>query len=572
MPSYSPQSQRGRSYQSLWRVLAIFYSALLVSGCGDVPTEQSTDRASGEERSDARPIVFGHSISVALEEAKQSNRRVLVYFTGPSCLWCRVMEEKTHSDPIIRDLASRFVCVKVSTTEFPGVQEDYGVFTIPRTMVLTADNEKVTDCVGFEPPDQHAERLRAATDSPPLPPASEVSAANIIVSASVAAADLVFWFVDSTTTEPNERVNDHTELLSYLRDNGFKPRIEHVPRSQLKSRRDESNERGRIPDLLVASNRSGLIRQLMRQGVTRDAISTRLRFESIPAVCDDFAMQNVWLLPDSANHHRAAEAMNALFDPPASSSSGTRRFTTRRSEVEAQQFARQVAEWWSEGNLGLLRKHIDPESPQRGMTESDDVRWRQGLDVRTTGIEIAGNDKIAIALVETRGKGVNADRQDFVSESTLIGSPTVVILKRDGNNTWRVLVAGTLGYDVHVDDLTRTMQFAWQDAANEERVNPRILGPPAGTLPRTGKQYVWDVNASNHEYLNLLVESHFSPDGTLGATVISCLPGGVSSGQSPLQITCRKMAQVWSISPTGSVAFSEIHEWQPEPRHLPDPK
>ena len=149
MPSHSPQSQRGRSYQSLWRVLAISYSALLVFGCGDVPMEKRTDRASGEERSDARPIVFGHSISLALEEAKQSNRRVLVYFTGPSCLWCRVMEEKTHSDSIVRDLASRFVCVKVNTIEFPGVQEDYGVFTIPRTMVLTADYEKVSDCVGF---------------------------------------------------------------------------------------------------------------------------------------------------------------------------------------------------------------------------------------------------------------------------------------------------------------------------------------------------------------------------------------------------------------------------------------
>lgn len=461
-------------------------------------TEEATDRATVVKKVDTASIVFGDSMSAALEEAKQTDRRVLVYFTGPSCGWCLVMENKTHSDPIVSELASRFVCVKVDIAKSRGVQEDYGVFSIPRTMVLTPDNELVTDCFGFESPDKHAARLRMAIDSPALTPLTAGASANIVVGASVVAADVVFWFVDALTKEPVKRLSNHSELLSYLRDNGCTARIEHMPRNQFQSRWDAANKREQIPDLLVASNRSGLIWQLMAQGVTRDAISTRLKFKSIPAVCEDFTMLNIWLLPGSVSHVRAEQAMNFLFEPPSDSKSGVRRFASQQSRVEAEQFAGHVAEWAFGGNLAELRKHWDPAAPQQGMTESDDIRWSQSLEVENRGVEIIGNDNLAIALVETRGAGVNEKRQSFVSESAVIGSPTLVILKRDRNLVWRVLMAGSLNYDVRVVEPSRIMQFAWQVAANNELANPKILGPPCRRTAAFG-QAVRAVRVGRHQ-------------------------------------------------------------------------
>ncbi|MEO2018687.1 MAG: hypothetical protein ABGZ53_30415, partial [Fuerstiella sp.] len=93
--------------------------------------------------------------------------------------------------------------------------------------------------------------------------------------ASADTADLVFWFVDHPESPASVASHDeHTELLSILRDEGFHPRIEHVPRVSLKNRWTEAAAQKRSPNFLVASGRSGLMQQLMEQGLTRDVIST----------------------------------------------------------------------------------------------------------------------------------------------------------------------------------------------------------------------------------------------------------------------------------------------------------
>ncbi len=134
---------------------------LMSAGCNESSTNTSIGQPPESRQEDAASIRFSDSLGEAFSEARHSNRRVLVYFTGPSCLWCRVMENKTHSDPAVIELASRFVCVKVDITQSPGIQEDYGVFSVPRTIVLTADNERVSECNGYEPADQHTGRLHS---------------------------------------------------------------------------------------------------------------------------------------------------------------------------------------------------------------------------------------------------------------------------------------------------------------------------------------------------------------------------------------------------------------------------
>ncbi len=177
--------------------------------------------------------------------------------------------------------------------------------------------------------------------------------------------------------------------------------------------------------------------------------------------------------------------------------------------------------------------------------------------------------RLAVALVETRATGSNSERPWFVSESKMLGSPSLVILRRNQQDDWRVLMTGLLGYDIVVDDLSRLLRFRWQDSSQQKPTRPRLLGPPEGVLARNGESYEWQLSASNADHLNVLVETNYSGDGW-PTIVLSCLSDDPATGSSPMQIDARRTGRIWTIAAGGEVSFSDIREWQPEPRRLPE--
>ena len=63
------------------------------------------------------PIRFLESFDEARAEAGRSHRRILAYFTGRYCGWCRVMEKRTLTDAEVVELSKGFVCVKLDCGE-----------------------------------------------------------------------------------------------------------------------------------------------------------------------------------------------------------------------------------------------------------------------------------------------------------------------------------------------------------------------------------------------------------------------------------------------------------------------
>jgi thioredoxin-like negative regulator of GroEL len=109
-----------------------------------------------------RRISFGDSFEEAFSRAKRQHQRILVYFSGEHCGWCRRMEAETHSDARVVEIASKFVCVKVNIDKRRDLQERYSVYAIPVTLVMTADGDPVDEYPGFEPPVDHAKWLGEA--------------------------------------------------------------------------------------------------------------------------------------------------------------------------------------------------------------------------------------------------------------------------------------------------------------------------------------------------------------------------------------------------------------------------
>ncbi len=77
----------------------------------EVPRTRFVDRYQNEpvRPKASEPIRFVDSYEDARRQAMASGRRLLVYFTGPGCAWCRVLEARTFPDAEVAALSREFV-------------------------------------------------------------------------------------------------------------------------------------------------------------------------------------------------------------------------------------------------------------------------------------------------------------------------------------------------------------------------------------------------------------------------------------------------------------------------------
>jgi uncharacterized protein YyaL (SSP411 family) len=98
--------------------------------------------------------------------AKRDGRLILVHGAAEWCHWCHVMEETTYRDPrvgaIIRD---RFVAIRVDIDARPDIEERYGEWGWPATIVLSPDAEEIGKYRGYVPTKRMLANLTGALEA-----------------------------------------------------------------------------------------------------------------------------------------------------------------------------------------------------------------------------------------------------------------------------------------------------------------------------------------------------------------------------------------------------------------------
>jgi thioredoxin-related protein len=108
-----------------------------------------------------RPISFSDSLERAKAEARITGRRILLYFTGPGCLWCRELECRTFTDAEVAELSKNYVCVELKTDRDPTLADEFHVDSIPRSLLLTPEGTTIDQRIGYFPANEYALWLRA---------------------------------------------------------------------------------------------------------------------------------------------------------------------------------------------------------------------------------------------------------------------------------------------------------------------------------------------------------------------------------------------------------------------------
>lgn len=101
-------------------------------------------------------IQWEPSLDSAQRLAAQTNRLVLIYFSGPSCVYCRKMEAETLNQPSVASaISADYVAVKVVADHFPATAKRYGITNLPTTVIATPQGQMLTSKPGFVRADEY---------------------------------------------------------------------------------------------------------------------------------------------------------------------------------------------------------------------------------------------------------------------------------------------------------------------------------------------------------------------------------------------------------------------------------
>ena len=135
---------------------------LLASGIASasalfMPDANSTNNAAYQMR-------WEHDLRRSLDQARGSNRLILIDIYSDWCHWCKVLDKDVYSDPQVASyLNSNFVCVKVNAddpTLGKWVKIKYDVVDYPAILMLRDKETVVGRIGGFEPKNQFMNHIR----------------------------------------------------------------------------------------------------------------------------------------------------------------------------------------------------------------------------------------------------------------------------------------------------------------------------------------------------------------------------------------------------------------------------
>ena len=149
----------GHEQPAIDRVMRLVCAGLLVVGLSMLPL---THGGGGGGVAEGDHLAWAAFDSQAFRVAVDSGQPVIVDFYADWCAPCRELDEKTFSDPRVREILEAFVRYKVDQTraskEAVALAREFKVRGVPTVMVYR-DGEEVFRLTGFESPEEFLKRF-----------------------------------------------------------------------------------------------------------------------------------------------------------------------------------------------------------------------------------------------------------------------------------------------------------------------------------------------------------------------------------------------------------------------------
>jgi thioredoxin-related protein len=101
----------------------------------------------------------------ALQNGKDSQRPLLVFFTTPWCYQCKEMKRKIFQNKdIVSILNERFLLVEVDISQERKLKEDFRIIYVPTSLFLDIHGRPIIDLKGYIPTDRFRKLMRYVSE------------------------------------------------------------------------------------------------------------------------------------------------------------------------------------------------------------------------------------------------------------------------------------------------------------------------------------------------------------------------------------------------------------------------
>ena len=138
-------------------------------GCAARPaTGRSTTPASQAGMPEGAPreaLAWADFSPATFARAKAERKFIVMDGSAEWCHWCHVMEATSYHDPEVRKILDRsFISIKVDVDSRPDIEERYGAWGWPATVLFSPDAEELGKYRGYLAPDDFEEILQGVVD------------------------------------------------------------------------------------------------------------------------------------------------------------------------------------------------------------------------------------------------------------------------------------------------------------------------------------------------------------------------------------------------------------------------
>ena len=307
-----------------------------------------------------------------------------------------------------------------------------------------------------------------------------------------------------------------------------------------------------LPDLISPTNLAGLIRDLDKTGKFLHVSSERLTVQSDNASCQDFSMRFVLLVRGSFHESNGRKAVELLLRPgPEIELTGPQIAATARRD-EAEDTARRAVSAFLSGDAQELKAVASRRSSQLAECTRP-VRFMQGIRAQAGAVELRGNDRLAVGLVEST----------FEGDRFLGGDPIAVVLVRESGQ-WKAL---SICRDVvTVKDTVPALcdMMARMDGSTSDPPDPRLVEPLEGQNVGEQQPYLsWTIGSGGGVLLGQILAFQYGDlaekDASWPDARLQVFPAELRQGKVPALggiVGAHMSWSVWTIGCGGQVAVA----------------
>lgn len=130
--------------------IAVILGSLLVVG---LALSSSNNNETKTDTSNS--LQWGTDLNQAMQEAKNTDKKIFVDFYAGWCSYCQEMDEVTYTDPQVKEkLTQNYVLLKVDVDENPELSSQYQAYSLPTMIILDSNGNEIKRIIGYQTPEE----------------------------------------------------------------------------------------------------------------------------------------------------------------------------------------------------------------------------------------------------------------------------------------------------------------------------------------------------------------------------------------------------------------------------------